>query len=346
MKKIGLAFLCVLCAWVFLPLANSVQAASDVTAIRWVTRNDAGTPYVRIVFDLSKPVQAVAEMKGTELSVTLKDAVLKEDVDTSYRMNPDIATRMTVKKVENKVVAAITLPKSLSMDQVKVFTLKKDDANKKPHRLVVDIPKKLGPVAFRTTPGIKGKIIAIDPGHGGSDTGAIGGQGTYEKNITLPISMKLKEKLEAQGAKVVMTRTTDKDVYGPNADAVSELQARVDVGEQGRADIFVCVHIDSFVNKEVGGITSYYMEGSSYSQALATYIQRRMTKAVDFGDRGARTADFYVLNKSSMPATLLEIGFISNPEQEKALNDPEVQGKIAQSILDGIADYFNASGSL
>ena len=346
MKKIWLAFLCVLCTWMFSPWGGTAEAAGDITAVRWVTRNDAANPYVRIVFDLSKPIQTIAEMSGTELTVTLKDAKLKGDIDLLYKMNPDIASKMELKKGSNNITAVITLPNAIPMNQVKVFALKKDDANKKPPRLVVDIPKKKAPVAFRTTPGLKGKIIAIDPGHGGTDVGAIGAKGTYEKNITLPISLKVQEKLAAKGAKVVMTRTADKDVNGPHADAVSELQARVDIGENGKADVFVSIHIDSFVNGEVGGITSYYMAGSSYGNALAAYIHRRMNKAVDFGDRNVRTADFYVLNKSSMPAVLLEIGFISNPSQEKALNDPATQDKIAQSIVEGIEDYFNASGKI
>ena len=90
---------------------------------------------------------------------------------------------------------------------------------------------RLDPVKYSSSGGLSGKTITIDPGHGGSDSGAIGPHGLQEKNVTLPISKYLKSALESRGAKVVMTRTTDVDVYGPNASGVEELGARVNIAE-------------------------------------------------------------------------------------------------------------------
>ena len=106
---------------------------------------------------------------------------------------------------------------------------------------------------------LKGKIICIDPGHGGTDVGAIGrlgGKEIYEKNITLSIALPLRDMLTSAGAKVVMTRSTDKDVYGPWADADPELQARCDVANEAHADAFISIHIDSFSNGSVEGTTA------------------------------------------------------------------------------------------
>ena len=118
--------------------------------------------------------------------------------------------------------------------------------------------KIVGNGKFRTSGGLSGKIITLDAGHGGSDPGAIGSDGTKEKNITLAITKAVKELLEKKGAKVYMTRTTDVDVYGPNASDADELQARVNVGEKYNSDLFVSLHINSSVNKNVGGFSTYY----------------------------------------------------------------------------------------
>ena len=133
--------------------------------------------------------------------------------------------------------------------------------------------KIVGNGKFRTSGGLSGKIITLDAGHGGSDPGAIGSDGTKEKNITLAITKAVKELLEKKGAKVYMTRTTDVDVYGPNASDADELQARVNVGEKYNSDLFVSLHINSSVNKNVGGFSTYYYPKTSNDLRIAKSIQ-------------------------------------------------------------------------
>ena len=144
---------------------------------------------------------------------------------------------------------------------------------KKPTVIATASQPKAVTIDYRTSGGIAGKVITIDPGHGGSDPGAIGPNGTMEKDITLAISKKLKAALEAKGAKVNMTRTTDVDVYGPNASGPDELQARVDVGTANKSDIFVSVHINSFSNPNVGVFPHTTMIKTQYDTRLASRIQ-------------------------------------------------------------------------
>lgn len=205
------------------------------------------------------------------------------------------------------------------------------------------IPATNPSLSYSLTQGLKGKIIAIDPGHGGSDSGAVGAS-SQEKNITLAISQRLQTLLADAGATVIMTRTTDVDVYGPYAGAVEELQARANVANAAKADVFVCIHIDSFDSPNAGGVTAYYNSKTPYDYSLAKYIHAENMAATDFPDRGVQTANFYVLLHTNMPATLLELGFISNPSEEQALNTPEQQQKFAESIAKGLADYFNNGG--
>ena len=193
---------------------------------------------------------------------------------------------------------------------------------------------------FRTGGGIKGKIITLDPGHGGSDPGAIGASGLKEKQITLEISMRVKELLEKEGAKVYMTRTTDVDVYGPNASDRAELQARVNVAEKNNSDLFLSLHINSSVNKSVGGFSSYYYPKTDNDLKIAKAIQDKFAKNFGVDNLGVRQANFYVVKRCSMPATLLEMCFISNPKEEKLMKGRWFQKKTARLIVEGVENYF------
>lgn len=212
---------------------------------------------------------------------------------------------------------------------------------KKPTVIATASQPKAVTINYRTSGGIAGKVITIDPGHGGSDPGAIGPNGTMEKDITLAISKKLKKALEDKGAKVNMTRTTDVDVYGPNASGPDELQARVDVGTANKSDIFVSVHINSFSNPNVGGISTYYYDKNQYDTRLASRVQAKIADEDGFaGDRGIQPGNLYVLRRSLMPAILLELGFISNPKEEALLKKDDVQQQFADEVAAGIESYF------
>lgn len=191
--------------------------------------------------------------------------------------------------------------------------------------------------------GLKGRKITIDPGHGGSDSGAIGPTGIMEKDVTLRVSMELKKLLEAEGATVYMTRTKDIEVSPKRARAtdIEELQARCDIANQKKSDIFISIHMDSFTKPTAHGTTGYYYtKGSRASYRLADCIRMALIDQIGTESRGTQTCEFYVVRHTDMPATLIEVAFISNPKEEKLMNSKEGIKKAAQGIADGIADYF------
>ena len=191
--------------------------------------------------------------------------------------------------------------------------------------------------------GLRGRKITIDPGHGGSDSGAIGPTGVMEKSVTLRVAQELKRLLVAEGATVYMTRDTDTEVSPKGADAsdIEELQARCDIPNQNGSDIFVSIHMDSFTNGAAKGTTGYYYSlGSKRSRDLADKIRSGVVDQLGTQSRGTQSSNFYVVKHTDMPATLVEVAFISNPSEERLMNSEAGIKKAAQGIADGIADFF------
>lgn len=368
----------------------SAQAASkpEITNVRTATRTDANTPFVRTVLDVNGKAnpKLYIDNSGEYVFVTLPNTGVGKNVAKSYKPNSNVISRVTLSPRSSSTDVTIKVPRAVTKNDVKVFTLPGATNSKASSRVVIDINDKSGklkqwshwgdtnigikgatkpsqswkpsatkqPAAnvpaysssktYSLTKGLQGKTIAIDPGHGGSDSGAVGAY-SKEKDITLAISKKVASLLSAAGANVIMTRTTDVDVYAPYDGAVEELQARCNIANAAKADVFVCIHIDSFDSPSAGGVTAYYNSKTPYDYGLANYIHLQNMKATNFPDRGVKTANFYVLLHTNMPATLLELGFISNPSEEKALNSDAQQQNFAESIVKGLADYFNHNGN-
>ncbi len=183
------------------------------------------------------------------------------------------------------------------------------------------------------------KSICLDPGHGGSDTGAIGPTGTLEKDNTLAIALLLREKLENNGAKVVMTRDSDRNVAYPDALAGEELGARVDIANDNKVDIFISIHNDTFTNPHSAGATTYHY-GDIESIRLAGCVQKKLVDHLGTKNRGCRYASFYVIRYTEMTAALVEAGFISNPEEELLMASADGRMNAAQALFEGIVQYF------
>ena len=193
-------------------------------------------------------------------------------------------------------------------------------------------------------PGSNPRLIVIDPGHGGSDTGAMK-NGLVEKEITLDVALRLRTLLTARGWIVKMTRERDVDVSGPNAADVAELQARVDVANTAGARMFVSVHVNSSTSSNPNGTTAYYYKPED--RALAAAIQHRLVPALGTKDDGVQKERFYVIRHTTMPAVLVETAFMSNSDDAMLLRSPNFRQSIAQGIADGIKDYAGApSGSV
>lgn len=186
------------------------------------------------------------------------------------------------------------------------------------------------------TAGIAGKTIVIDAGHGGSDVGAIGKNGLLEKDVTLQVALLLEDYLTEAGANVLMTRRTDVDVARPNATDAEELQARVDVGNDNDADLFLSIHIDSFISPDAHGTTVYIHDDARLGKCLHDELMNRLDRT----DRGVKFANFYVLRHTAMPASLVELMFISNAEEEKLLGEHDTHVQAARALFEGLRVYF------
>ncbi len=216
-------------------------------------------------------------------------------------------------------------------------------AQPKPDESKVDEPTDELDRDLNTLTALKGRKIVIDPGHGGNDAGAIGPTGVMEKNVTLKVATELKRLLEAEGAQVILTRYDDSTVSpkGAAASDIEELGARCDVANRNNADIFISIHADAFTRPEARGTTGYYYsKGSGRGQQLADAIRRNLVEQLGTPSRGTQPCNFYVVKNTDMPATLIELGFISNKEEEKLLDSVDGVKRAAQGILDGIEDYF------
>lgn len=187
------------------------------------------------------------------------------------------------------------------------------------------------------------QIVVLDPGHGGIDTGAAGQRGVTEKEITLPVCLYLKEYLNLSGARVILTRQEDKEL---SEDLEEDLRLRVDLVKQSRATVFLSIHGNSFPGPGEYGPQTFFMDNHSESERLARCIQAELKKLEPLGEnyREAQSSDFYVLRNSPVPAVLVEIGFLSNPEEERLLADPSYQKQLAWHIFAGLVAFWRGEG--
>jgi N-acetylmuramoyl-L-alanine amidase len=188
-----------------------------------------------------------------------------------------------------------------------------------------------------------GKTVVIDPGHGGSDPGTIGCTGTLEKDVALAISKKIHVLFQQAGAKAILTRQWDQDLGDPrNPDKESDLQKRVEIAQEARADVFISVHLNHFSDRSEYGAQVFYQRGSVEGKKLAECIQPRLNAVLVDSGRQALAGDFYLCRNVRVPAVIVEVGFLSHPEEEKRLQDDEYQARAAWAIYSGVVSYFQA----
>ena len=198
------------------------------------------------------------------------------------------------------------------------------------NRLIIEVKK--FPDINKSTP-LKGLKIAIDAGHGGTELGAIGGLNDNEKDVNLEISKILKEKLETNGANVIMTREDDSFVG---------LNDRVEIANKNNAQIFISIHNNALPDsaahlKSTGSETYYFYQ---QSKELAKDVVEALAKETGFKNNGAKAQSFAVVRNTNCPAILVEVGYIINPEDNAKLIDKDYQNKIAEAILHGLENYL------
>lgn len=177
---------------------------------------------------------------------------------------------------------------------------------------------------------LDGVVIVLDPGHGGSDSGAVGDKGAYEKSVNLDITLRAAKLLRSVGATVILTRDDDTKII---------VDDRAALANKKGADLFVAVHCNSADAREANGTETIY--GNAQSQPLAIVMQQALVDGLKRKDRSARedVRGLCVLRSCKMPSVLLEIAFISNKEEEKLLASPQFCQRSAEAILDGLLRY-------
>ena len=204
---------------------------------------------------------------------------------------------------------------------------------------VTDTPApKATPKAVAKGSSLKTLTICIDPGHGAEMLGGVG-FGVHEKDVVLSVSLMLRDLCEAEGATVIMTRTTD---INP------ALGDRCDIANNGKADLFISVHANIAPNSdEVTGIEAFYNKNSTRGKAFTEAVIAALDAATNTPNRGAKKdpRELRVLEKTKMPASLVELGFLSNEGEAKLLGTKAYQEKCAKALFDGIVEYWTKGKS-
>jgi N-acetylmuramoyl-L-alanine amidase len=182
------------------------------------------------------------------------------------------------------------------------------------------------------------KIILIDAGHGGADPGKVSGK-TEEKIINLEIAKMLQGYLEQADATVFMTRVDDSDLAQTKK---SDMYSRKLTANTSKADVFVSIHQNSYPDSNVQGAQVFYFNRSDNSRRLAECIQKEIKSFVNYRNRyeAKENSNYYVLKQTTMPAVIVECGFLSSPNEKYKLVNPDYQDRLAWAIYMGIVDYF------
>ncbi|MCM3164431.1 N-acetylmuramoyl-L-alanine amidase CwlD [Metabacillus litoralis] len=193
---------------------------------------------------------------------------------------------------------------------------------------------------------LTGKVIYIDPGHGGPDGGAVGSD-TLEKDISLSISLIIRDYLQEQGALVLLTREEDvdlaeEDTTGYSRRKAEDLKKRVKIINESEADLFLSIHLNAIPSAKWSGAQTFYSGRYIENENIAKYIQDELRRNLENTERVAKPIDgVYLLKNLEKPGALVEVGFLSNPEEEKLLQTQSYQDKVAASIYNGVLRYFS-----
>ena len=333
-------------------------------------------PVAHKYFSLSNPARLVIDLEGVEPGPALDALVGQLTADDPY-----IAAIRVGRNRPGVMRLVLDLKQPV---RPSVFALQ--PLEQFGHRLVIDLyPPEGNPQTAAAPPPSRPAApqyrrlvtVAIDAGHGGEDPGAIGPAGTFEKNITLTVARKLKQRIDAQeNMRAVMTRSGDYFV---------PLAVRVAKARAAQADLFISIHADAFIKPHARGSSVFALSESGATSAAARWLAKRENNAdlvggvnVDVKDPslkrtlidlsqtatindsmrvghavlsaigGVNTlhgghveqANFAVLRAPDIPSILVELAFISNPEEEKRLNDPEHQDKLVDAIVNGVRTHF------
>lgn len=305
------------------------MANIKITGIRFGIFGDK-EKYSRIVIEGDNPFskyQAETLTSPERIFVDIHNATLAIDREP-VKVDDGLVERVRVGQNQPQV-ARVVLDLERGADYG-IFTLAKD--GNRPYRLVVDVlrQKETIVVPVSEIPQVK-KLIAIDPGHGGSDPGAIGVNGIQEKDVVLAISLELGKLLSQNGFEVAFTRTKDETV---------SLAQRVKIIDALKPNLAVSVHCNSFWLPSANGIETFYHPNKPGGEKLAKQIQTELINSFNWTNRGVKQGNYYILRESRLQEIVLpEVGFLSNPTEGKAMDLKDNQVKVAEAIYKGISDF-------
>lgn len=289
-------------------------------------------------FYFSKPVVYAVKRDDSNLTIYFFNAVQYNDQDFKSTVK---GTEMSSSRID--LMPRIGLRYSLPLekgDSIKIYSgadartvklalksAKKETLTQRTPEVITELPTKNPDKIIKPRKSGE-KVVVIDPGHGGIDYGAIR-SGINEKDITTDVSARVAKILKSDGFKVYMTRDEDKTL---------SLQERVDFAEENNPDIFVSIHVNSSEGTTATGIETHYYH--DYSIGLAKVVHAAMAKYINSKDRGLFKSKFYVINHTTMPAILVEIGFISNEDERQDMLTDKRKQATAKAIAEGIKNYY------
>ena len=289
-------------------------------------------------FYFTKPVVYAVKRDNNNLTIYFFNAVQFNDQDFKSTVK---GTEMSSSRID--LMPRIGLRYSLPLeknDSIKIYsgadartiklalkTQRKETLTQRTSEVITNLPT-INPEKIIKPRKSGEKVVVIDPGHGGIDYGAIR-SGINEKDITTDVSLRVAKILRSDGYKVYLTRDEDKTL---------SLQERVDFAEENNPDIFVSIHVNSSEGTTATGLETHYYH--DYSIGLAKVVHAAMVKYVNSKDRGLFKSKFYVINHTTMPAILVEIGFISNEDERNDLISDKRKQATAKAIAEGIKNYY------
>lgn len=186
-------------------------------------------------------------------------------------------------------------------------------------------------------------VVYIDPGHGGYDGGAKA-NGLVEKDLNLTIGLRLRTYLETAGVKVLMTRTDDRDFVTPGNGTKKkrDLDKRIEMINKSDADLFISIHMNAIPDTRWRGAQTFYYDSYPENKILANCIQESLVEYLQNTTRKAKEVKtLYLFKNVTKPGVLVEIGFLSNPDEARDLNNPHYQDKVAYALFLGIIKCIN-----
>ena len=303
---------------------NHTSLASTVSNINKVFVRKIDTKTNELIISFTTPVVHSILRNNNSLNMYFFNAKSYNEQDIIKTLNNTYYNRFTL-----SLLPQIGIRGSLDINKDDIVKIEQSLDGKAIKLLITqgvkDKPTEEKPVVAKKN-ATKGKIV-LDPGHGGSDYGCIR-EGINEKDIALDVSQRVASILKSKGYKAVLTRADDTYV---------SLEDRVEFSEKEAPEIFVSIHVNSAVATEPKGIETHYYH--DYSNELAKVVHSHLAKEIDTKDRGLFKSKFYVINHTTVPAILVEMGFLSNEEERAELVTDKRKQKTAKAIAEGIIEY-------